>query len=266
MTQTNGAQPGRGFQFSLVKLLALTGWAAIVCVALRTPTPVWAAVVFLLAMVATLAGGLGILFRSGRARTFAVGFFAGCLGYAVCLFVVEKHFGGQFANENEMPTTQLASWLFQRLHPQSAGGFGGGMSGFGGGGPAGGMGGPGGGMQGGFFSVDSSLTAEQGSGSDADTSAAGAPESSELGGAGDAAGAMGGGMGSADGMGGPIMSGLGGLPPPVAIPVYYNPQHFVVIVHSALAVLLGLAGGVIAQCFYAARRDSPDRRQTEGNT
>lgn len=75
MSQLPEARPQRRFQFSLVMLLALTGWAAIVCLALKTPTPLWAAVVFLLTFVAALAGGLGILYRTGR---------AGLCGWILC--------------------------------------------------------------------------------------------------------------------------------------------------------------------------------------
>jgi hypothetical protein len=204
MAQSTEPRTPRGFQFSIVKLLALIGGVAIVCVALRTPTTVWAAVVFLLAMIGALAGGLGILFRTGRARAFAVGFFAGCVGYAACLLVIEKRIGGQLGDEREMPTTQLASWMFGLLHPQSTGGYIG--------------------MGGGGFDGMSSF-----------------------------------GGGSSD-MSGMSKSGPGGPPPPVAIPVYYQLTHFVVIVHSALAVLLGLAGGVIAQCFYTAKRELSEGR------
>ena len=264
MSEANEARSPRGFQFSLLKLLLVTGWAAIVCIALKTPTPVWAAAVFLLTFLAALAGGLGILYRTGRARACAVGFFAGCLGYGACLFVTEKHFGGQFGNENEMPTTQMANWLFGKLHPDSINHYGsGGMGGSGlgpgatGGGGFGGGGGMGGG---GFFSVDSSLSADQEAATDPEDfgggeSAAGAPPDS----AGDMAGGEG--AGSADGMGPASMPGAGGMPggpgPPALgapMPTIYFLKHFVAIVHSALAVLLGLAGGVIAQIFHAKRR------------
>jgi hypothetical protein len=261
MSESNENRSPRGFQFSLMKLLALTGWAAIVCIALKTPTPVWAAVVFLLALLAALAGGLGILYRTGRARAFAVGFFAGCLGYAACLFITEKHFGGQFANENEMPTTQLASWLFGKLHPDSLNPYGSGMGGMGGGGFGGGgmMGGGGG-----FFSVDSSLGADQQGATDSggpDASLTPPGASSEGGEdafiTGDAGSAEG--MGAPPGIAAPSGPPVAGGPPPAAFPtptIYYL-KNFVVVVHSALAVLLGLAGGVIAQIFYAARRESP---------
>ena len=237
-------------------LLAVTGWAAIVCIALKSPTPVWAAVVFLLTFLAGLAGGLGVLYRTGRARVFAVGFFAGCLSYAACLLITEKRFGGdrqfngQTANESEMPTTTFASWLFDQMHPESASMMGG-MMGGGMGGMGGGFGGGGGGMGGGgFFSVDSSLGADQG--------AAGDPDASS----GDTQPAL-------DDMSASDLDGIDQVAPPGSgvlvgpattatpvITIYYFKQ-FVVIVHSAFAMLLGLAGGVIAQLFYAARRDPP---------
>jgi hypothetical protein len=274
MSQPDENRAPRGFQFSLLKLLVVTGWAAIVCIALKTPTPAWAAAVFLLAFLAALASGLGILYRTGRARVFAVGFFAGCLSYGACLFITEKHFGGQFGNENEMPTTQFASWLFGKLHPDSINYYGsGGMGGMGGGigpGGGGGSGFGGGGMMGGgggFFSVDSSLSADQegaANPSEPDASLTPPEEPSE-----GAAGAFGsGGPESADGMGAPPgMAGTSG--PPVAggpspaafpTPTIYYLKNFVVVVHSALAVLLGLAGGVIAQIFFGARRDAPAGR------
>jgi hypothetical protein len=242
MAQLNEARAPRRFQFSLVMLLALTGWVAILCLALKTPTPVWATAMFLLSLLAALAGGLGILYRTGRSRVFAVGFFAGCLSYAACLFITEKHFGGQFANENEMPTTQFASWLFARLHPQSVNSMsGGGYGGSGMGGMGGGMMGGGGMGGGGFFSVDSSLAADQGAAGDST-----APYGSE-------------GMGGMDSQG---MPGAAGPPvPPAPIPTFYNFKHFVVIVHSALAMLMGLAGGIIAQLLYAARREASHEQE-----
>jgi hypothetical protein len=256
MSQMNEARAPRRFQFSLVMLLALTGWAAIVCLALKTPTPIWAAVVFLLTFVAALAGGLGIIYRTGRARVFAVGFFSGCLSYAACLFITEKQIGGdqqavgQTANVSEMPTTAFANWLFDRMHPESAsmmgGMMGGGMGGgFGGGGAGGGMGG------GGFFSVDSSLSADQGSAHDSDATDT-QPALAQLS------------PSDSDGIDQVAPPGSGVLVGPAtpATPVFtiYYFQEFVVIVHSALATLLGLAGGVIAQIFYAARREPADER------
>jgi hypothetical protein len=262
MAQATESRAPRGFQFSIVKLLALIGWVAIVCVALKQPTPVWAAAMFLLAMLAVLASGLAILFRAGRARVFAVGFFAGCLGYATCLFVTEKHFGGQFGNENQLPTTQFANWMFQKVHPDSVYPYGG-MGGFGGGMGGGGMGG------GGMFSVDSSLTADEGSGDSGSADPLGVASDSQ----GDAGfgSSMDDGSGSGDGMGmggmgdsGMMMSGAGqppgiGAPVPAVpapAPTIYYLSNFVVVVHSALAILLGLAGGVIAQVCHAARRES----------
>ena len=272
MSEPNEIRNPRGFQFSLLKLLTVTGWAAIVCVALKTPTPAWAATVFLLAFLAALASGLGILYRTGRARAFAVGFFAGCLSYAACLFITEKHFGGQFANESEMPTTQFASWLFGKLHPASTNYmYGSGMGGMGGGMGPGGMGG--GGMMGGggFFSVDSSLSAGQEGATDSGVPGEGGspPEAAEAG----ADPFSSEGSGGAEGMGPPGMAGSSGTPaaggprlPAMPTPTIYYFKQFVVIVHSALAVLLGLAGGVIAQIFHAARREAPGGHDIGGAT
>ena len=263
MSQLPEARPPRRFQFSLVMLLALTGWAAILCLALKTPTPLWAAVVFLLTFLAAVAGGLGILYRTGRARVFAVGFFVGCLSYATCLFITEKQFGGdqqalgQTGNGGEMPTTAFASWLFDRMHPESAsmmGGMMGGGGGFmGGGGMGGGFGGGAGG--GGFFSVDSSPSADQGAAGDLDATDA-QPALVQLSPA------------DSDGIDQVAPPGSGVLVGPAtpATPVFtiYYFKEFVVIVHSALAMLLGLTGGVIAQVFYAARRESaaePESRE-----
>jgi len=263
MSQVNEARAPRRFQFSLVMLLALTGWAAIVCLALKTPTPPWAAAVYLLTMFATLAGGLGILYRTGRARVFAVGFFAGCLSYGACLFVTEKNFFGRAPNESEMPTTTFASWLFDRMHPESAsmmgGMMGGGMGGMGGGYGGGGMGG------GGFFSVDSSLSADQGAGGDPNAAGGEIPPEAMPGGSEDGPGSAGDPGFDSEGMGviaAPGMPGAGGpaMPATPVITIYFFKQ-FVIVVHSALAMLMGLAGGVIAQIFYAARRDTPTERE-----
>jgi hypothetical protein len=123
----------------------------------------------------------------------------------------------------------------------------------------GGMGG--GGMGGGgFFSVDSSLIAGQEDAADSatgDGAQAPGPSSEDSAEAPASEGAenidtMGdSGMAGASGMPGP-----GPPPPATPLPTIYQFKHFVAIVHSALAVLLGLAGGVIAQIFYA-RRESP---------
>jgi hypothetical protein len=150
-----------------------------------------------------------------------------------------------------MPTTQFASWLFERLHPDSFHYM---QDGMGGGSP--------GGMGGGFFSVDSSLNADQ-----ADT---GGPVTGDGSAPSSPSGDAGGSLGSADGMGPPGAEGMSGMgmtggpgPPPGAVssPTIYYLKHFVVIVHSAFAALLGLAGGVIAQIMYAARRDPPGERE-----
>jgi len=224
MSQSPVASVRRGFQFSLVTLLVLTSWVALVCIALKTPSEVWATVVFLLAFVALLGSGLGIVYCTGRSRAFAAGFVAFSLGYAACLFVTEKQFSGQIVNESEMPTTQFALWLCQKMHPTDVYGMPGASTG----------GGVGGG--GGFFSVDSSLSANQGD-------------------SGDAAQAV-----SQDPFGGP---GPAGGPTAVAIasPTMYSFQQFAIIVHSAFAMLLGLIGGVIAQFLYAGRGASPTDRQ-----
>lgn len=264
VSPSNESRGPRGFQFSIVKLLTLIGGVAIVCVALKSPSPVWAAALFMLAMLAALASGLAILYRTGRARVFAVGFFAGCLGYATCLFVTEKHFGGQFGNENQLPTTEFAKWLFPKLHPDSVNPYGG-MGGYGGG-MGGGMGG------GGMFSVDSSLSTDEGSGdaSSGDPMGVGSDSQGDAGfgssmddgsGSGDA---MGMGMGAPGMMPGAGQGGMAVPAPPVPgapAPTVYYLSNFVVVVHSALAILLGLAGGVIAQVFYAARRESEAERE-----
>jgi hypothetical protein len=76
--------------------------------------------------------------------------------------------------------------------------------------------------------------------------------------------------GDAMGMGAPGMmpgAGQGGMAVPAApapgapAPTIYYLNNFVVIVHSALAILLGLAGGVIAQVCHAAKHN--DARASE---
>ena len=132
----------------------------------------------------------------------------------------------------------------------------------------GGGSGGGGGMGGGFFSVDSSLSADQGAGGD--PGAAGGseiPPEAMPGGSADGPASAGDPFAS-EGMGviaAPGMPGAGGPPPPATpvITIYYFKQ-FAVIVHSALAMLVGLAGGVIAQIFYASRRDTPTEREARG--
>jgi hypothetical protein len=64
------------------------------------------------------------------------------------------------------------------------------------------------------------------------------------------------GMGSADG-GGLASSASAASPPAMRVVQVsvYNPEHFVEIVHSALSMLLGLLGGVVAQYLYLTRRD-----------
>lgn len=269
----------RRFQFSLVGLLLATGWVALLCIALKTPTAAWCGALFLLAGIATLASVLGIIYQTGRARAFAIGYCLFSFGYAASLFLVEREMGnGQFTTESKLPTTQFAEWLFSRVHKDSAtggyggmgGGLGGGGMGGGGFGGAGGMG-PGGGMGGGgFFSVDSSTTAEakdaasedaEGEETAADaTSGSGSADSGGSSGMADAAGdpAY---SSAAPGMGG---SGYTGMPgtvgapmtagtPAVAWPVFYHSAHFIAIVHSGLAMLLGLIGGIIAQLLYSRR-------------
>jgi hypothetical protein len=248
----------RRFQFSLVALLAATGWVALLCLALKTPTSFWCAALFLLASIAAFTSILGIIYLPAGSRAFAVGYCVFSFGYAGSLLIVEKNFSSsQFVSETKLPTTQFAEWLFARMHPNSMGGLGGGNFG-------GGMGGGFGGGGGGFFSVDSSSEAEA---QDAAESEEAAEAQDPMGSAGSADpfgnGSMGGGaMPGSSGMGG-SMEGSGfaaggpvGPGAPGIVPVFYRSEHFIAIVHCAISMLLGLVGGIIAKSFYA-RREKP---------
>jgi hypothetical protein len=70
------------WQFSLGTLLAMMGWIAVMCIALKTPTPVWTAIAFLLAFAASVASLLGVVMLTGRQRAFAIGYLAFSFGYA----------------------------------------------------------------------------------------------------------------------------------------------------------------------------------------
>jgi hypothetical protein len=279
----------RGFQFSLVTLLVVMGWVAVVCIAMRTPTPLWSGISFTLTLAIVLTSLLATIYRYGRQRAFAAGFLLFSVAYAGCLYFMEVQLHQGRNNGVEMPTSRASNWLYQQLHKDStrtvtdpSGGTGG-MGGMGGGMGGGGYGG------GGMFSVDSGgVTSDETSAvpdSDADaeddepdvnpdepTDVADSEDGSY---GGEAAMGMPSG-GSMMGPGGGYPSGYPGMPGMSGMPgsgsmmpgmmpgqagaytyqvALYDVRHFEEILHSSLTVLFGIVGGVIGQLLYVTRRE-----------
>lgn len=74
---------GRGFQFRIATLLAVTGWIALVCGALKSPNALWEAVICGLTLLSLPTAAVVAIYRSGRARATAIGYLIFCGVYVV---------------------------------------------------------------------------------------------------------------------------------------------------------------------------------------
>jgi len=124
-----------GLQFTLRRLLLAIAAIAFACVALRAPTAFWSGVVLSAILLGLLTSILFIVYRTGRARAFAIGFLVFGGGCLVSLALLEGSLGnGQGIHRT--PIHHGFDLLFTRLHVRMAivptgsmggAGFGGGM-------------------------------------------------------------------------------------------------------------------------------------------
>ncbi len=207
----------RQFQFTLATLLITMAWVGFLCLALRQPTAFWLGAMFLLTLLIMLVSVLVAVYRTGRARAFAIGFLVFGVGYLACLTLVA---GGlsDLLLRGWTPVQGASVWLFDRLHPPKVV-------------PATAMG-PGGGMPGMMGSPDGGYIMPGGMGGEGDMAAGGYP-----------------GAFAGPGMGYGSSGGGYTVPPP------FEQKHFSGICNLAMSCLLGVVGGIVAQWLYATRRD-----------
>lgn len=126
----------RHFQFTLASLLVAIAWAALFCMALRTPTRFWTGTLYLGSLVLFLTLVLVAMYRPGRTRASAAGFLVFALGYLLGLALVAGSVSAAL-RQGIAPGSGAAAWLFDEMHPPVAvqipqsppvpGGMGGGM-------------------------------------------------------------------------------------------------------------------------------------------
>ncbi|HZN34090.1 MAG TPA: hypothetical protein VFB80_09735 [Pirellulaceae bacterium] len=123
MSTPSNAGPARprGLQFTLAALLAAMTIAALFCVALARPTRFWSELVVLLVVVALLTSIPAIVYRSGRARAFAIGFLVFTLGFLLALVSRELLFRTpRYGYPNDaFLSSHLGTWLFAKIHPNN---------------------------------------------------------------------------------------------------------------------------------------------------
>jgi hypothetical protein len=211
----SAARP-RQFQFTLAALLAVMAWVGLICLALKQPTPFWTGAYFVLTVLALLFCVLVAIYRTGRTRAAAVGFLVFSVGYLACLALYAGSLDAALLG-NRTPIGGAAGWLFDRLHPPIQVQAPAGPAGMGMGGYMGGSAG----MPGGYDPY-------------------------------------GGGYGRYIGDGGGTVmgprAGAGGTFS-YTTPSPFERASFDVICNLALAGLLGILGGIIAQWLHATRQE-----------
>jgi hypothetical protein len=106
--------PNRRWQFSLGTLLLEMSWIALVCMALRSPSELWSALIFIVAFGSLLVAALCIVYRTGRTRAFAVGFVIfGVTYWLISLSDTPEYIASR---QPRLPTTRWAIALFSLLH------------------------------------------------------------------------------------------------------------------------------------------------------
>ena len=101
----------RGLQFSRGALLAAISVLALVCAALNNPTGFWAGAIGVTLVLMLLTAGLAVIYRTGSARVFAVGFLLfGCV-YGSLGFLAKHNLVPL-----QDPTDAAAQWAFERWH------------------------------------------------------------------------------------------------------------------------------------------------------
>jgi len=114
------AAPGR-IAFTLAALLAVMTLAALFCVALARPTRFWSELVVLLVLVGLLTSVPAIVYRTGPARAFAVGFLVFTLGFFLAALISRERLfrdpGGRASDQ--FVSSHLGTWLFAKIHPNN---------------------------------------------------------------------------------------------------------------------------------------------------
>ena len=103
----------RRWQFSLLTLLLAMSGVALVCLALRTPNELWATAVFAATVFSLGFAALAAVYRSGRSRAFAVGFFILGAGYWSLVLLAERE---QTFGQPRLPTARWSIQFFSLLH------------------------------------------------------------------------------------------------------------------------------------------------------
>jgi hypothetical protein len=101
------------WQFSLLTLLIAMTWVGLVCVALCSPSELWTGLIFVLAVGSLLVASLCIVYRTGRARAFAVGFVIFGTTY---LYVSMGDTPDVADAHTQLPTTRWGIALYTLLH------------------------------------------------------------------------------------------------------------------------------------------------------
>jgi hypothetical protein len=113
-TSQEGFSGGRsGWQFSLGTLLVAVVFVAVTCVALKAANEIWAGVASIVAVGSLLVAVLVVIYRTGRARAFAVGFAVFGTGY---LFVSSGDTPDVADAHCQLPTTRWAIGLYTLMH------------------------------------------------------------------------------------------------------------------------------------------------------
>jgi hypothetical protein len=99
-------------RYRLRTLLLFTFLAALVCLALRSPSRAWSAGLFAALVAVLLTAVLVAIYRAGQARAMAIGFCVFSIGY---LLIEGRFVPGTGANLT-LPTAELIDWSYNRLH------------------------------------------------------------------------------------------------------------------------------------------------------
>ena len=113
MSTSVSESPRGWWQFSLFTLLLAMTWMGLVCVALVSPRELWTALVYVVAIGSILVASLCIVFRTGRARAFAVGY---VIFAATYLLYCSEDTAPVPEVGAQLPTTRWGIALYALLH------------------------------------------------------------------------------------------------------------------------------------------------------
>jgi hypothetical protein len=108
--------PRRAFQFRIATLLIGMAWAAIVSLALATPTMLWLNIIEFATLIAILMSVLVGVYRTNGRRAMAIGFFVFSAGYLFYLSMVFGRFDAMLLSAPK-GLLGLFEWLFHAIHP-----------------------------------------------------------------------------------------------------------------------------------------------------